>query len=121
MASVETQLPDYVPGVFEAQVTDANGCIVLETVDVANTGGLTGDQVVTSISCAGGCNGQIVVTGQGGTPPYAYLWLHDASTSDTQSGLCAGNYFVTITDATGCSVNIQIDLLDPNPPGLSGI
>jgi gliding motility-associated-like protein len=102
-------------GVFEAQVTDANGCIVLETVDVANTGGLTGDQAVTSITCAGGCNGQIIVTGQGGTPPYSYLWLHDASISDTQTGLCAGSYFVTITDATGCSVNIQIDLLDPNP------
>jgi gliding motility-associated-like protein len=102
-------------GVYQAQITDANGCVLLEPVDVANTGGLTGDQLVTAITCAGSCNGQVVVSGMGGTPPYSYLWLHDGSTSDTQSNLCADTYFVTITDATGCSVNMQVDMLDPNP------
>lgn len=102
-------------GVYEAQVTDANGCVVVENPEVANTGGLTGDETATGITCAGGCDGAITVVGSGGTTPYSYEWLHDGSTSDTQSNLCAGSYFVTITDGTGCSVNIQADLIDPNP------
>lgn len=110
-----TSIAGLCSGVYEAQVTDANGCVLTEQVDVANTGGLISDQIITSITCAGGCDGAITVTGLGGTPPYNYLWLHDGSNSDTQSNLCAGSYFVTITDATGCSVNVQIDLADPNP------
>ena len=102
-------------GVYQAQVTDANGCTVLEPVDVANTGGLVGDQVITAITCAGLCNGEAAVNGAGGTPPYSFLWLHDGSTANTQTNLCAGSYFVTITDATGCSVNMQVDMLDPDP------
>lgn len=102
-------------GVYQAQVTDANGCIELEPINVANTGGLIGNQVVTAITCAGGCDGQIVVSGSGGTAPYTYAWLHDGSTGTTQTNLCAGSYFVTISDATGCSVNVQADLIDPNP------
>ncbi|MBI3136713.1 MAG: gliding motility-associated C-terminal domain-containing protein [Bacteroidetes bacterium] len=102
-------------GVYQAQVTDANGCMLIEPVDVTNTGGLIGDLVITAITCAGGCDGQAVVSGTGGTAPYSYAWLHDGSTSDTQTNLCAGTYFVTVTDATGCSVNIQVDMLDPNP------
>ena len=101
-------------GVYQAQVTDANGCVLIQAVDVANTGGLTGDQTVTAITCAGSCDGQVVIAGVGGTPPYQYLWLHDGSTSDTQTNLCSGNYFATITDATGCSVNVMVNMLDPS-------
>lgn len=109
-----TSISGLCSGVYEAQITDANGCVLLETIEVSNTGGLTGDEVVTAITCAGGCDGSVTVTGLGGTAPYNYEWLHDGSTSDTQNNLCAGSYFVTITDLTGCSVNNQIDLLDPN-------
>lgn len=102
-------------GVYQAQITDGNGCVLMEPVDVANTGGLISDLLITSITCAGSCDGTAVVTGIGGMPPYQYLWLHDGSTSDTQTNLCSGTYFVTITDNIGCSVNVQVDMLDPNP------
>lgn len=102
-------------GVYEAQITDGNGCILMQPVDVANTGGLTGDLVINAITCAGSCDGQATVSGIGGTAPYQYQWLHDGSTNNIQSALCAGTYFVTITDLTGCSVNVQVDMQDPNP------
>jgi len=110
-----TSISGLCSGVYQAQVTDANGCQVLAPIDVANTGGLTADLTLTSITCAGGCDGQAVAAGNGGTAPYSYSWLHDGSVSDTQTNLCSGSYFVTITDATGCSVNAQADLIDPNP------
>jgi hypothetical protein len=52
------------------------------------------------------CNsptGKIYVTGQTGNAPYTYLW----STNQTNSfitGLTAGSYSVTVTNALGCSV-----------------
>ena len=57
------------------------------------------------------CNGAATVTAVGGTPPYKYLWNDTkASTSLTATGLCAGQYCVTVVDSknnstVGC-VNI---------------
>ncbi|MEO9533596.1 MAG: gliding motility-associated C-terminal domain-containing protein [Crocinitomicaceae bacterium] len=100
--------------VYEAQITDQNGCLVVETVDVPNNAGLVEDVVIQAISCAGSCDGQATVTGVGGTAPYTYLWLHDNSTSQTQTGLCAGTYFCEITDDAGCTRTAQVEMLDPN-------
>lgn len=113
--SIGTSITGLCSGVYEAQVTDQNGCVLLEPVDVANTGGLAADATLTAITCAGGCDGGATVSGIGGTAPYTYEWLHDGSSSDTQNNLCSGSYFVTITDVTGCSVNQEINLQDPNP------
>src|SRR6202021_1951528 len=37
-------------------------------------------------------------------PPYSYLWSDPSGqTTDTATGLFAGKYYVTVTDAKGCS------------------
>ena len=100
-------------GVYEVVVTDANGCTNNEPIEVLNNGGLTADATVTAITCTGACDGQVVVTGVGGTPPYTYLWLDDGSTSDTRSSLCAGAYFCEVTDGAGCTYTIEVDMMDP--------
>ena len=61
--------------------------------------------VVTDPLCAGDCNGSIQVTATGGTAPYTYVWQDALGTiiggnSPTVSNLCAGNYSVTIADAS---------------------
>ena len=38
----------------------------------------------------------------GGTGPFSYLW-NNGLTTDSIFDLCPGNYFVTITDSSGCS------------------
>lgn len=110
-----TSITGLCSSIYEAVITDQNGCELIETVDVPNNSGLTEDVVIQAISCAGSCDGQATVTGLGGTAPYTYLWLHDNSTSQTQTNLCAGTYFCEITDATGCVRSVQVDMLDPNP------
>jgi hypothetical protein len=48
-------------------------------------------------------DGTAWVTPLGGTPPYTYLWSN-GSTDSLITGLLANTYFVTLTDAHGCTV-----------------
>jgi hypothetical protein len=65
-----------------------------------------------NVSCAGACDGSIVAFGSGGTAPYSYSWSTGA-TGSTVSGLCAGTYSVTVTDANGCSSSNSVTLTAP--------
>lgn len=55
------------------------------------------------VHCNGGSDGSLTMSGIGGTAPYTYSWLADASTASTHSGLSAGTYFCNIMDANGCA------------------
>ena len=54
----------------------------------------------------GGGNGSVVVTFQGGTQPYKYLWSNGARTPFI-SNLSSDNYEVVVTDANGCQAVFQ--------------
>jgi photosystem II stability/assembly factor-like uncharacterized protein len=49
----------------------------------------------------GGCDGAISLTPTGGQPPYTYRWSNGQTTASI-SGLCSGDFTVTITDKFGC-------------------
>lgn len=44
-----------------------------------------------------------------GNPPYTYAWS-DGTTSQSQTGLAAGTYTVTVTDAHGCSGSFEFSV-----------
>ena len=56
---------------------------------------------VTNTTCTSAI-GAISLIVNGGTAPYTYLWNNGATTPNI-SGLAAGAYSLTITDANGCS------------------
>src|SRR5690606_19502881 len=62
----------------------------------------------------GGNDGEAAVVITGGTAPYSYLWSNGATT-DTATGLTAGNYVVTVTDANGCTVSESFTIIQPIP------
>jgi len=58
---------------------------------------------IINVLCIGDCDGQATATGgTGQVPPFTYQWDDDsAQTTATVTGLCTGNYTVTVTDSFG--------------------
>ncbi|MFH2094237.1 MAG: gliding motility-associated C-terminal domain-containing protein, partial [Bacteroidota bacterium] len=109
-------------GYYPVTITDSNGCVVTDSAEVIEP-----PQIViaffedTSISCFGTCDGAISVIPSGGTPPYAsYVWT-GGLTDSTISSLCAGDYYVTVTDANGCSETAMYTLIQPDSIEISFI
>jgi hypothetical protein len=96
-------------------VTIDNGsCILTDTVLVTPSFLQLGSSTINS-SCSGICDGAITIVPTSGIAPYTYVW-NDADTqiTATATGLCAGQYSVTITDNAGCfSVHADSILDDP--------
>jgi len=102
-------------GVYTGVISDANGCTLSADVTVGQPAQLVADVVVTDVSCFGGSDGAIDVTVSGGVAPYSFSWNDGAFTSEDLSGLMAGDYSGTITDANGCTLSATITVGQPAP------
>lgn len=68
----------------------------------------------TDIVCYGDATGSLGITVGGGTLPYTYLWSNGNTLGNNQTGLTAGTYTVTVTDAHGCT-SVVVMTLTTNP------
>lgn len=59
------------------------------------------------------CNGVATINVTGGTAPYSYSWNDsEAQLTQTATGLCAGTYTCTVTDAIGEVQSFQVEIVD---------
>jgi len=102
-------------GNYSVIITDANNCVVVDSVNIFNSGQASVN-LVTQINpiCNGSANGQLTVTVQGGLGPYQLQWSNGGS-AYSNTNLIAGNYILTVTDITGCSSQTSYTLIEPNP------
>ncbi|MFM9052619.1 MAG: T9SS type A sorting domain-containing protein [Bacteroidota bacterium] len=96
-------------GNYSCTVTDANGCSASSSVAVSSSGALAASISSQDATCAGN-DGSCQVTVGAGTAPFTYVWTPNVSTSDVATGLSAGNYSVTVTDANGCDVILNASI-----------
>jgi gliding motility-associated-like protein len=106
------------PTVFPAQVQDNAGTIF--TINAAGTvppcalcpALIANNNNVVDAICNGG-TGSATISTTGGLGPYTYNWLPGNLTGDTQSGLAAGVYTISITDANGCTGTSTVTINEP--------
>ena len=97
-------------GLYTITITDAAGCTNTASVTINNSGGGNATASTTlNVKCNGGTDGAAEVVMTGGSPNYSYSWstgvtVITSATSVIISGLKAGIYSVTVTDANGCQL-----------------
>ena len=65
-------------------------------------------------------SGSATATASGGVGPYSYVWNPTGQTTATATGLLAGSYTVTVTDANGCTHTATVTV-NNNAAGTAGI
>lgn len=122
--SSEQDLNNLLAGTYVATVTDENGCTAQDTISLSDAAELDLELTASSFSggvnqpCSGGNGASVDLTISGGTAPFVINWsdgLGYTSSNEDLSGVGAGVYEVSVTDANGCSADQQITLLAPEP------
>jgi hypothetical protein len=105
----------FVAGNYSVSVTDANGCATNSVFIITQPSQLNITTSTINVRCNGECNGSAIAFPNGGTLPYSYMWSPGGQTGQTATGLCAGTYTVTVTDANGCTRGTITNMTQPNP------
>ncbi|MFN8322818.1 MAG: gliding motility-associated C-terminal domain-containing protein [Chitinophagales bacterium] len=100
-------------GTYSVTITDSNSCSASSSVTITQPTALVFNATTSNVGCAGGANGNVDITVQGGIFPYTYLWSNGATTEDV-NGLSGGTYTVTITDANGCTLTPSFTISEPS-------
>jgi trimeric autotransporter adhesin len=97
-------------GPYELTITDGSGCVSTATYLVQEPQQIMLNQMVVTKPACSTANGQVVASFSFGTSPYNYSWTNSQGTNlgvnnTTLTGIDAGTYTCTVTDANGCSLS----------------
>ncbi len=97
------QITQLLSGNYTLSITDAHGCLLTTSMEVQEPPPLILETDKTNILCFGDQNGALQAQAAGGVAPYALIWSNGQTTANI-SGLNAGAYSVSLTDANGCTI-----------------
>lgn len=100
-------------GSYTCTVTDANNCTVSEVMTITQPPAIAATISSTNVGCNGGNDGTATVVASGGTGALSYAWTPSGGTAATATGLTAGNYSCTITDANNCTSIVSVTITEP--------
>ncbi|MCF8257741.1 MAG: hypothetical protein K9J06_09315 [Flavobacteriales bacterium] len=109
------QISGLYAGIYQLTVTDQNGCSKSQQVNLINNFAPDAGITESNPDC-GQLSGAATVAVSSGQGPFNYQWSSaPPQTTATALGLEHGDYYVIITDQTGCIqiVNVKIDSVPP--------
>lgn len=89
-------------GTYNVIITDANLCTVNASVVITEASAISVAVNITGANCFGASDGEIEAIVSGGTPGYQYTWNPGNVSGNPLTGIAAGSYSLTVTDANNC-------------------
>ena len=111
--STNASLTNVIGGVYTLIVTDANNCTATYVDSVGITSNIDGYVYVNDVACNEGNDGSALAIIESGNAPFEYEWS-TGETSNEIDELAAGNYSLFVTDAFGCDINIEFEVIEPD-------
>lgn len=102
-------------GFYCVTITDKNTCTATACDSVKDPPPIILTFVKTNVKCFGDSTGTAQVSAAGGIAPYSFSWSTNPliDVNDAVSGLKAGTYTVTVTDAVGIVVTGNVVIAQP--------
>jgi gliding motility-associated-like protein len=104
-------------GIYNVQVTDANGCVSAASFNVFQGDALEIEITSENITCFGDNSGSIVVNVFSGIPPFNVEWTGPngyVASGLNLTQLAPGIYNLNITDQTGCEQTATVEITAPD-------
>ena len=117
-SAITASITGVAAGVYTVTISDNNGCTSISSVTITEPTPLViSTSIDSNATCSGFANGGITATATGGVSSYTYAWSNGATTASI-TGITAGTYTVTLTDANGCTSTssetiLEIDTINP--------
>lgn len=108
-------------GNYDVVVKDGNGCLTTGSILTINEPSVISYTASINDAACGGNDGDIALTGSGGTGPYQYS-IDGGSTfqsSGTFTSLSSGTYNIMIEDANGCTTSSTESVGSTSGPSIS--
>jgi gliding motility-associated-like protein len=99
-------------GPYSVEITESSGCSKIINQYISQPDSIT--VIITDtigVVCNGVCGGSATVMALGGTPPFTYNWINGQS-GETAINLCAGTYYVYVTDSNNCQKIQKVEISD---------
>jgi len=107
---------------YSFRIINVDSCYLDTNITVTQPVRITSNSVVTNVTCFGLSNGAVTITASGGVGPYDYaIGAGTYSTTNTFSGLAAGNYTLHIKDANNCIKDTIIGITQPTKLIISSV
>ncbi len=118
---VSSTLTNLCAGNIDIQIKDDNDCFITAVQVIAEPTPVTLTVVPTDETCAAS-NGQIAITGAGGTGAYTYSIDNSVTyaATSTYTGLPAAVYNVFIHDANNCEADTSVSISNEASPNIIG-
>ncbi|MEM6771210.1 MAG: SprB repeat-containing protein, partial [Bacteroidota bacterium] len=96
-------------------MTDKNGCTATATVTITEDILPLAVNLKTTqeINCNGDSNAALAAEVSGGKSPFTYAWSTENGRDAQADQLTAGNYEITVTDATGTQASVKVSIKAP--------
>lgn len=108
-----SQLTGVSLGWYTCEITDALGCKVSKSVTLRSVSPITIAMSTTPASCLYSTDGSATPTISGGLAPYTYAYTNGTTTANA-SNLGVGRYWLTVTDANGCTGRKYFNITNAN-------